>query len=297
MADFDYVILGAGAAGCVLANRLSENSNIKVLLIEAGGRARSPYFHVPAVGSALYGQDRYTWSYPVKPFGPKQYSETWVRGKVIGGTTAINGMIYNRGEREDYDAMVALGNHGWGWDDILPYYKKFEDHQYGASPTRGSGGPLHITTPSDPDPLVAKVIDAGANLGWNAVEDYNDVGGERIGPVMANIYRGLRVTAAAFLNPVRKRPNLSVVGETQVLRLIFENGRAVGAVTRSNGAESEVRAGREVIVAMGTLNSPKLLQLSGIGPREVLEAAGVRVYLERDNVGRQMLEQFTVINT
>jgi choline dehydrogenase len=298
MAVFDYVILGAGAAGCVLANRLSENPHNEVLLIEAGGHPRNPYFHVPALGATLFGQDKYSWSYHVKPFGPNQIPEVWPRGKAIGGSTAINGMIYNRGYREDYDTIERLGNRGWGWDDILPFFKAIEDNQYGPSPTRGSGGPVHITAPRDPDPLCDDVIKAGIAMGWHGVEDFNESDDERIGPAMATIHKGVRVSASsAFLNPVRKRGNLHVATQTYALRLIFENGRAVGVVTRTNGTVSEVRARRDVIVAMGALNSPQLLQLSGIGPREVLKDAGVPVYLERENVGRRMLEHFVVVNS
>jgi choline dehydrogenase len=298
MTGFDYVILGAGAAGCVLANRLSENPNNEVLLVEAGGRSRHPAFTIPLLGSTVFFNEQYAWNYPTQPFGPRQGSENWTRGKVVGGSTAINGMVYNRGTREDYDELERLSNKGWGWDDIVSAYKAFEDNPFGPSPTRGVGGPLHLSVTQDPDPMCRYLIDAGVGLGMRRVEDVNESDDERIGLSMANIHKGIRVTAAkAFLYPALKRPNLHLATETTADRLIFENGRAVGATVRSRGNVSEVRARREVIVAMGALNSPKLLQLSGIGPRGVLESAGVPVYLERDNVGRRMLEHFCVINT
>jgi choline dehydrogenase len=298
MAGFDYVILGAGAAGCVLANRLSENPNNEVLLVEAGERSRSPIFAVPKLGSAVFFDQRYAWNYPTQPFGPKQGAEIWTRGKLVGGSTAINGMVYNRGTKPDYDELERLGNKGWGWDEIVAAYKAFEDNPFGPSPTRGVGGPLHLSVTADPDPMCEYIIEAGVGLGLRRVEDVNESDDERIGLSMANIHRGVRVTAAkAFLYPVMKRPNLHLATETTVDRLIFSNGRAVGASVRSEGNVSEVRARREVIVALGALNSPKLLQLSGIGPRDVLESAGVPIYLERDNVGRRMLEHFCVINT
>lgn len=298
MAVYDYVILGAGAAGCVLANRLSADPNNEVLLVEAGGRDRNPYIHVPMISAALFGNDQYSWSYQLEPFGPDNRTETWPRGKVLGGSTAINGLVYNRGDREDYDEIVRRGNTGWGWDDMLPVYKSFEDNEFGASPTRGAGGELPVTTPRDPDPLVNDLIDAGVKLGLRSVQDYNEFDDERIGPAMATIRKGVRITAAkAFLRPVLDRPNLHLAVDTKARRLVLENGRAVGVEVRSAGNTTEIRARREVIMALGALESPKLLQLSGIGPREVLERAGVPVYLERDNVGRRMLEHFCVINT
>lgn len=298
MAEYDYVILGAGAAGCVLANRLSADPNNEVLLVEAGGRDRNPYIHVPMISAALFGNDKYSWSYQLQPFGSEGRTETWPRGKVLGGSTAINGLVYNRGDREDYDELVRRGNTGWGWDDILPVYKAFEDNQFGASPTRGAGGELPITTPRDPDQLVFDLIDAGVKLGLRSVQDYNELDDERVGPAMATISRGARVTAAkAFLRPALKRPNLHLALNTKALRLVFENGRAAGVEVRTEGNVSRLRPRRELIMALGALESPKLLQLSGVGPREVLDAAGIPVYLERDNVGRRMLEHFCVINT
>ena len=298
MPGFDYVILGAGAAGCVLANRLSENPNNEVLLVEAGGPARSPYFKIPRMGSAVFFDEKYAWNYPTEPFGPAKHSEVWTRGKVVGGSSAINGMVYNRGTREDYDELERLGNKGWGWDDLVAAYKAFEDNPFGESATRGAGGPLKISIPQDPDVLCKELIDAGVHLGLQGVDDVNEFDGERIAPAMATIRNGVRVSAAtAFLHGVLKRPNLHLATETTADRLIFEKGRAVGATVRRNGNVSDVRARREVIVAMGALNSPKLLQLSGIGPRDVLESAGIPMYLERDNVGRRMQEHFCVINT
>ena len=294
MADYDYVIIGAGAAGCVLANRLSENPKNEVLLIEAGGRGKGPYFKIPKLGAGLL-LSKHAWNYTTEKFGPDNHYEIWPRGKVLGGSTALNGMVYNRGTKSDYDELEAMGNKGWGWDDILPAYQAIEGNQCGPGPTRGTDGPLKVSIPRL-DEIGRDILEAGARQGFERLDDINDSEAERIAPAMGNIYKGFRVSAAdAFLYPVLKRPNLTVATYTLAQRLIFENGRAVGVMTSNNGSVSEVR-GREIIMAAGALESPKLLQMSGIGPRDVLADAGVPVYLERENVGRRLLEHFCVIN-
>ena len=291
MTGFDYIIAGAGSAGCVLANRLSADPGVTVLLLEAGGSDRSPLFSIPKASGLVFENEKYTWQYTTTPFGPTGHTERWMRGKVIGGSSSINGMVYNRGNRADYDELVRLGNPGWGWDEILPIFKSFEDNQFGASPMRGAGGPLHISTPPEPDHLCDEMIDAGAGIGLRRVTDINETDDPRIGYATATIKNGRRVSAArAFLKPVRNRPNLTVRSGTTVERILLNTDRATGVrVIGENGSE-DIRANREVIISLGSLHSPKVLQLSGIGPREVLADAGVTVYLERDNVGRGLRE-------
>jgi choline dehydrogenase-like flavoprotein len=292
MAGYDYIIAGAGSAGCVLANRLSADPRTSVLLVEAGGADRHPMFHVPKGSGLLMENEKYVWRYATTPFGPNDRSEFWTRGKVLGGSSSINGMVYNRGNRADYDELERLGNKGWGWNDILPIFKAFENNEFGPSPTRGVGGPLHVSVGDGPDPLCGGIIAAGTRLGLRELEDINESDDERIGYSTATIRKGRRVSAAdAFLKPARGRANLTVVTNTTADRIVVEHGRAVGIEVRTaRGATAEFRANREVIVALGSMGSPKLLQLSGIGPRDVLEPAGVPVVVERENVGRRMRE-------
>lgn len=292
MARYDYIVAGAGSAGCVLANRLSADPAVSVLLIEAGGPDRHPMFHVPKGSGKLMDNEKYAWRYATTPFGPKQRGEFWTRGKVIGGSSSINGMVYNRGNQADYDELERLGNKGWGWADILPIFRDFEDNEFGPSPTRGVGGPLHISVAPDQDLLCEELVAAGAAFGLREMADINESDDPRIGFTPATIKNGRRVSAAdAFLKPIRKRPNLEVVTRTTVTRVLIEGDRAVGVqIATAGGATAQLRADREVVLALGSLGSPHALQLSGIGPRDVLERAGVPVLLDREHVGRGMRE-------
>jgi choline dehydrogenase len=289
--QYDYVVVGAGPAGCVLANRLSADPSVNVLLVEAGDQDTNPLISMPRGFAELLGDPTTAWHYPTRPFGPADTVEYWVRGKTLGGSSSVNGMIYNRGQRPDYDAIADAGNPGWGWDDMLEVYKTIEDNSLGGSPIRGEGGPLHVSTVDTHDPLLEDVLTSAGELGMRRVADLNETDDERICYSMATIKDGVRVSAAsAFLHPVMDRPNLTVALHTLIDQVVLEGGRAIGVRGRQNGQGIEARATREVILATGSIATPKILQLSGIGPADVLRGAGVECVVDSPNVGAHLRE-------
>ncbi|MGN9775707.1 GMC family oxidoreductase [Micromonospora sp. H33] len=289
MNGFDYVIVGAGAAGCVVANRLSEDPGTRVLLIEAGGWDGSPLVRVPKGFAPLMDDPRRAWHYPASAAPGRP--ETWQRGRMIGGSTSVNGMVYARGGPADWDDLERRGNPGWGWSTMLAIFRLLEDNPLGASPVRGAGGPLRLSSVTGTDQLCEEMIEAAGTLGWRRVDDVNADDGERIGYTMATIRDGRRVSAAdAFLHPVRDRPNLTVAVDTRVLRVLVRDGRAVGVGVESGGRRHEHLATAEVILAAGALASPQLLQVSGIGPADTLRAAGVDVLVDQPRVGAGLRE-------
>ena len=290
-AEFDYIIIGAGSAGCVLANRLTENGRHRVLLLEAGPSDFRFWVQVPIGYGKTYYNRQLNWMYQSEPIPGLQDRVNYVpRGKVLGGSSSINAMVYSRGQAGDFDDWAAMGNPGWAWKDVLPVYKRLEDHALGAGPYHGAGGPLHVSDISkDVHPLTHLWVKAGQEAGLKLTADLNGASIEGVGYYQINTRDGLRMSASrAYLWPARKRPNLRIETEALAMRILFEGKRAVGVAYEQRGQKLEARAGREVILSGGAINSPQLLQVSGIGPAGLLRAHGVEVRHDSAAVGNHM---------
>jgi choline dehydrogenase-like flavoprotein len=291
---YDYIIVGAGSAGCALANQLSEDPSYTVLLIESGPADKHPMIHMPrGLGVILNPGSKLIWEYQVQT-GGNGPTERWYRGRTLGGSSSVNGMVYMRGAPSDYDGWAAAGCDGWAWKDIGPKFVALEDHDQGQGEWRGAGGPLRITTHPKGEPLFEAVIAAGTELGLARVADVNgaeavETGG--IGYQPTTRHRGQRFSAArAFLDPVRRRPNLTIATETDVLRIVFDGRRAVGVQVRDAAGERTLAAAREIILSAGAFQTPKLLQLSGIGPGDLLRSLGIPVVADAPDVGGNLRE-------
>jgi choline dehydrogenase-like flavoprotein len=295
-AEFDYVIVGAGSAGCVLANRLSADGKHSVLLLEAGPKDNNLWIHVPIGYAMLFKEKAVNWMYQTEPepgLNGRQVFQP--RGKVLGGSSSINGLLYVRGQHEDYDRWRQHGNSGWGFDDVLPYFKKAENQQRGADDFHGADGPLPVSDLLHADPLSAAFIAAAAETGIPVNADFNGAAQEGAGWFQTTTRNGRRAsTAVAYLRPARGRKNLHVETSALAQRILFDGRRAVAVEYRQTGALRTARARREVLVSSGAYNSPQLLQLSGVGPAELLKSHGIDVVLDSPGVGNDLQDHMQV---
>ena len=293
----DYVIIGAGSAGCVLANRLTENPATRVILLEAGARDTHPMIHIPAGYMKLLDHPTITWGFKAEADeGTAGRAIPYPRGRVLGGSSSINGMIYIRSQPEDFDHWAQLGNRGWGWDDVLPYFNKAEGWTGPANGVHGMDGPLHTSHSADRPLLCHKAIEAGQQIGLQYRADLNDLDhdqGDNIGWVQQT--RGGRFrasTARTYLRPAMKRGNLTVITNAMVRRILFSGTRAVGVEFTHGGAVERVDAGAEILLSAGAIGSPHLLQLSGVGDPEHLGGIGVDVVHALPGVGKNFQDHF-----
>jgi choline dehydrogenase-like flavoprotein len=320
LVEFDYVVVGAGAAGCVVAGRLAEGRpgtggrRPSVLLIEYGGRPVNPLLHVPKGFYYTLRGDRYLYRYLTNPVAPGGAPEVWLRGRVLGGSAAVNGMMWMRGAPADWDGLAARGNPGWSWADVLPAYKAMENHSLGASETRGAGGPLGISVTDTRDELTGAIVESAVSYGWEHVADANASDTERIGFTPSTIRAGRRTTSYdAFVRPVLARQaasrraaardadgrepgrpanGLTVATRTRAVSLTFDGHRVTGVtLAGARGLVTEVTARREVILCAGSVETPLLLERSGIGRPEVLRKHGIDLKAESPNVGERLIEQ------
>ena len=289
-AEYDYVIIGAGSAGCVVANRLSADPGNRVLLLEAGGRDRNPLFRLPMLMGKLFNSGLYNWNYRTEP-EPHLNNRTlyWPRGKALGGTSTINGMIYVRGNAQDYDRWAQMGLPGWSYDEVLPAFRRSETHVERNGAFHGTEGALTVCRARGRNGLFDVFIEAGVQAGYPRNDDFNGAEQEGFGRYDFTIRKGKRwSTSHAFLRPVLDRPNLTVEVNALSQRILVENGRATGVLFTQGGQARTVRAGREVILCGGAVNSPQLLMLSGIGPADELAKHGIEVRHDLPGVGRNL---------
>jgi len=286
---YDYIVVGAGSAGCVLAARLTEDLRTRVLLLEAGGEGGAKEIRIPAAFSKLF-KTAVDWNYATEP-EPHLHDRRlyWPRGKVVGGSSAINAMIYNRGNRADYDSWREMGNAGWGFAEVLPYFKKSENQERGASEYHGVGGPVNVADPRYVNPLTRAFLAAAEEIGIAGNPDFNGEAQDGAALYQVTQKNGARWSAAdGYLQPTRERSNLTVVTGAHATRVLMEGKRAVGVGISRDGAIEEARADGEVILAGGTVNSPQLLMLSGIGSAEELKGAGISAIHDLPGVGKNL---------
>ena len=299
--EFDYIIIGAGSAGCTLANRLSAEGRFDIALIEAGGSNKSVFVKMPSALSIPMHKKRFNWGFEsvAEPYLDGRVIPTY-RGKGLGGSSAINGMVFVRGHPKDFDEWEAMGAQGWNYQNCLPYFKKLENWQGGPSQHRGGLGPVKVTTGNNMalNPLYRAFIEAGVQAGYPRCEDYNGQSQEGFGQMQMNVDGGERAsTAKAYLDPIRNRANLTILKHTLTHKVLIKDGRAKGvwvSPSGSGGAGYALKARRDVILSAGSIGSPQILQHSGIGPKTVLEKAGIKPILIREGVGENLSDHLEI---
>ena len=295
-AAFDYIIVGAGSAGCVLANRLTASGRHRVLLLEAGGHDRNIWIYIPLGYGKLFSNPKVNWLYTTEP-EPELNNRRVIqpRGKVMGGSSSINGLLYIRGQHEDYDHWRQLGNAGWSFNDVLPYFRRAEDQERGADELHGIGGHLKVSDVCEPHPLCEAFIAAAQKSGFPRNDDFNGAAQEGAGYFQLTTRNGRRwSTAVGYLKEAKRRPNLTIVANALAGRILFSGRRAVGVEYRQGGSTHTAHANAEVIVSGGAFNSPQLLQLSGLGPAKILRDLGVDVVADMPGVGADLQDHLQI---